>query len=88
MRVTCVPSHLHRARQSRACASASPPTSVARAELLHVDFDRVDAIGAYWDPDTRAFAELLIDCEEDRTLRAVLVGMPREADEKRRQARG
>jgi hypothetical protein len=25
----------------------------------------------------RAFAELLIDCEEDRVLRAVLVGMPR-----------
>jgi hypothetical protein len=26
------------------------------------------------------FAELLIDCEEDRTLLAVLVGMLRDAD--------
>jgi hypothetical protein len=29
-------------------------------------------------PRERAFAELLIDCEGDRTLRAVLIGMLRE----------
>jgi hypothetical protein len=56
-----------------------------RAELLHVlmlpDFDRADRIGEFWGyPESRAFAELLIDCEEDRTLRAELVGMLREAN--------
>jgi hypothetical protein len=35
------------------------------------DFDRAERIGSYWgNPKTRTFAELLIDCEEDRTLRA------------------
>ena len=58
---------------------------IPRAELLHVlmlpDFDRADRIGEYWgNPKTRTFAELVIDCEEDRVLRSVLVGMLRERE--------
>jgi hypothetical protein len=45
------------------------------------DFERADRIGEFWSyPEGHAFAELLIHCEEDRTLRAVLVGMLRESD--------
>jgi len=56
-----------------------------RAELLHVlmlpDFDRAYWIGEFWGyPESRTFAELLIDCAEDRVLRTVLIGMLREAD--------
>jgi hypothetical protein len=41
------------------------------------DFERADRIGEFWSyPESRAFAELLT--EENRTLRAVLVGMSRE----------
>jgi hypothetical protein len=48
---------------------------------MPLDFERADRIGEFWgNPKTRTFAELLIDREEDRTPRTVLVGMLREAD--------
>ena len=53
-----------RLRARRDCSQAGP-----RAELLHVlmlpDFERADRIGEFWSyPESRTFAELLIDCEE------------------------
>jgi hypothetical protein len=73
------PDELERRLRERLDALGPPP----RAELPHVlrlpDFDRDDRIGTFWGhPETRTFGELLIDCEEDRTLWAVLVGMLRE----------
>ena len=67
----------------RSRLDAFPPA--ARAELLHVlmlpDFERAWRIGEFWSyPQSRTFAELLIDCEEDRALRAILVGILREAE--------
>ena len=75
---TCAPTNW-----SDAYKSASKPLRPApRAELLHVlmlpYFARADRIGEFWSyPESRTFAELLIDSEEDRVLRAVLVGMLR-----------
>jgi hypothetical protein len=70
------PDELERRLQAHLDALGSAP----RAELLHVlmlpDFERADRIGEFWGyPESRAFAEPLIDCEEDRVFRAVLVGM-------------
>jgi hypothetical protein len=68
-------------RRIRRDLDRMPPA--ARAELLHVflqpDFERAATIGEYWaNPKTRLFAELLIECEENRAARALLLGMLRE----------
>jgi hypothetical protein len=58
-------------------------TAARPRSLLHVlmlpDFERADRIGEFHgNPKTRTFAELLTDAEDDRYLRAMLVGMLRE----------
>ena len=38
--------------------------------MMLPDFERADRIGEFWSyPESRAFSELLIDCEEDRALK-------------------
>jgi hypothetical protein len=45
------------------------------------DFERNGRIGEFWGyPQSRTFTELLVDCEEDRVHRAVLVGMLRDME--------
>jgi hypothetical protein len=45
-------------------SATSPPASDAQRPP---DLERADRIGEFWGyPESRTFAELLIDCEEDR----------------------
>jgi len=72
---------LERALPKRLDALGPAPRAELLFALMLPDLERAVRIGEFWSyPPRRAFAELLIDCEEDRTLRSVLVGMPREAD--------
>jgi len=72
---------LERRLQERLGALGPAPRAELLPRLDAPDFERADRIGEFWGyPESRTFAELLIDCEEDWTLRAVLVGMLRESD--------
>jgi hypothetical protein len=75
------PDELEKRLQERLDALGPAPRTELLRVLMLPDFDRADVIGSYWgNPKTRTFAALLIACEEDRVLRAVLVGMLREID--------
>ena len=66
------------------CASSSIVASPTGSPVLMLsDIERAALIDVFWSyPESRTFAELLIDSEEDRVLRAVLIGMLREAERK------
>jgi hypothetical protein len=66
--------------------SKRPLLFAARRESAHQADDRSfrppqARIGEFYsNPRTRTFAELLIDAEEERTVRALLVGMLKESE--------
>jgi hypothetical protein len=58
-----------------------------RPELRHVlivrYLERAERIGEFWSyPESRTFAELLIDLEEDKAARAVVFGLLAEMQRK------
>jgi hypothetical protein len=67
---TCAPTNLSADYGSVSTPSAPLPAPSLLHVLMFPDFDRADWIGEVWScPQSRTFAELLIDCEENRTLR-------------------
>jgi hypothetical protein len=74
------PDELERRPQARLDALDPAPRAELPDFLMPPDFEQADRIGVFWSyPQKPRFAGLLIDCEEDRTLRTVLVMMLREA---------
>jgi hypothetical protein len=72
------PDELERRLRERPDALGPAPRAKLLRVLMLPDFDGADAIGSYWgNPQTRTFGELLIDCEEDRTLRQCSSGCAR-----------
>jgi len=62
-------------RESGWTRSARLPAPSCSTSFMLPDFERANRIGEFWSyPESHTFAELLIDCEEDRTLRAVSSG--------------
>jgi hypothetical protein len=63
------PSATERRLRERLDALGPLPAPEPPHVLMLPDFDRADRIGEFWGyPKSRTFAELLIDCDEDRTL--------------------
>jgi hypothetical protein len=74
---------LPRCRKGIACRSGDGTPRSNQTLVLPGRRPWVERIGEFWSyPQSRTFAELLIDCEEDETRRAVLVGIVREMERK------